>query len=381
MPVANIPMIEYLIDYLLDNNIEELYILYTVHGDKLNEHIRSQHYRSNRSLKIHMINCKDANSVGAALRIMADSRGVEAGGFDQDFVVLRGDIITNVPLESAMRAHLERKAANKKCLVTKTFVKMCHANRLRIRDDDIVLVTDPNQMLLLQYHTLHGEDKVRLTGCTVPPEGTLEVRYDLYDCRIDICSPELLEHLRDNFDCKDLQEGFVNDVNAPGSLAEGKVYYHEYCDPKEAYCAVVQNPLLYDYVSRDLIQRYAYPLVIDSNLMSPGNMMSFKYTRDNIYIEDNTHLSMTCIITPNTVIGKDTQIGDGATIEASTIGRGCVIGPRAKIVGSYLWDAVVVEEGCVITGAIICDHVIIRKGTTISQGTILDSYVKISSHP
>ncbi len=376
IPIANIPLLEYLIDYLLDNNIEELFILYTVRNEKLIEHVRSQHYKSKCNLKIHLINCMTANSVGAALRLMADSREFQAHCVDQDFVVLRGDIVTNVPLENAIKAHLERKAANKKCWITKTFITMCHSNRLRAREDDIVLVTDPSEKLLLQYNTLSNSEKLKLPGCVVPPTGSLEVRYDLYDCRIDICSSELLNYLKDNFDFKDLQEGFIQHLNAPDSFVEGKAFYYEYNDPKGAYCAVVQNPLIYDYVSRDLIKRYAYPLVIDSNLMSPGYTLTYKYIRGNIYIEDNTHLAMTCVITPNTVIGQHSEVGDGAVLDASTLGRGCVIGARARICGSYLWDNVTVEEDCVITGAILCEKVTVRKGTTVSPGSILDAEVR-----
>jgi len=379
MPVASIPMIDYLIDYLSDNNMEEVYILCTVHAQKISEYVKSQHYKSSRNLKINIVQCKEATSAGSALRSLLESHG-DSPLLSEDFVVLRGDVITNMPLEKAIKEHLERKAKSQdKWMVTKTFVRMCHGNRLRGNDDDILLVTDPDSKLIVQYNKLHGEDKVSLKGCNIPLNTSYELRYDLFDCRIDICTPDLLFYLKENFVCKDLQETFVNDVNGPESIAEGKVYYYEHNESKTSYCAVMHNPLVYDYVNRDIIKRYAYPLVIDSNLMCPAAGLTYKYMRNNIYMEENTKLSMTCIISANSVIGKDTEVHDKANITDSVIGRGCVIGANCKITGSYIWNNTKIEEGCVINGAIICDNAIIRKGTIIMKGTVIDKNVIVKS--
>ncbi len=374
MPVAGIPMLDYLIDYLSDNNIEQVYILCTIHSQRITEYVKSQHYKSYRNLKIHTVACKGATSVGAALRSFLEHY-VDTPIVRDDFIVLRGDVITNVPLDRAIKEHIERKAKNDKCMVTKTFVRMCHANRLRTQEDDTVVLAEPSSKLLLQYQKLKGEEKINLKGCSIPVGSSVEIRYDLYDCHIDICTPELLYYMRDNFDCKDLQDKFVNEVNSPDSIVENKVFYYEYDEPKNAYCAVIYNPLIYSYVTQDLIRRYAYPLVIDSNLMCPGANLSFRYTRDNIYMEENTKLSMTCIISPNSVIGKDSEVQDRAVVESSTVGRGCCIRARARVVDSCLWGNVTIEEDCVITGAIICDNVVVRKGAVVSKGAILDNDV------
>ena len=155
MPVANIPLLDYMIDYLSDNNIEEVYILCTIFHKEISEYIKKQRYKSYKNLKITSIMCKGASSPCGALRSLLENY-VDSPLVSEDFVVLRGDMITNVPLEKAIKEHMERKAKNIKCMITKTFVQMCHANRLRTQEDDILVVTDPGEKLIVQYNQFHS---------------------------------------------------------------------------------------------------------------------------------------------------------------------------------------------------------------------------------
>lgn len=38
----------------------------------------------------------------------------------------------------------------------------------------------------------------------------MEIRQDLIDCEIAICSQEVLDHFNDNFDKSSLKDGFIN---------------------------------------------------------------------------------------------------------------------------------------------------------------------------
>ncbi|CAN0433600.1 unnamed protein product, partial [Hapterophycus canaliculatus] len=39
--------------------------------------------------------------------------------------------------------------------------------------------------------------------------GELQLRSDLLDCNVDVCSPEVLVQLSDNFDYQDIRQHFV----------------------------------------------------------------------------------------------------------------------------------------------------------------------------
>jgi translation initiation factor eIF-2B subunit gamma len=49
-------------------------------------------------------------------------------------------------------------------------------------------------------------------------------------------------------------------------------------------------------------------------------------------------------VSPDSLIGQGSRVGEKASIKKCIIGRHCVIGKGAKLTGCVLWDFVVVEE-------------------------------------
>jgi translation initiation factor eIF-2B subunit gamma len=55
-------------------------------------------------------------------------------------------------------------------------------------------------------------------------------------------------------------------------------------------------------------------------------------------------VSASAQISPDSIIGQGTRVGERASIKKCVVGRHCVIGRGAKLTGCVLWDFVVVEE-------------------------------------
>lgn len=55
-------------------------------------------------------------------------------------------------------------------------------------------------------------------------------------------------------------------------------------------------------------------------------------------------ISPSAQISPDSLLGEGTKVGDRASIKKCVVGRHCNIGRGAKITGSILWDFVTVEE-------------------------------------
>lgn len=51
--------------------------------------------------------------------------------------------------------------------------------------------------------------QLRCNNC-FPKSISMEIRSDLADCEIAICSQEVLDHFNDNFDKVSLKDGFIN---------------------------------------------------------------------------------------------------------------------------------------------------------------------------
>ena len=177
----------------------------------------------------------------------------------------------------------------------------------------------------------------------------LQVRQDLYDTHIDICTPELLVLLQDNFDWQDLRRDLLPGVLGQFEMLGKTIYTHVVSNE---YAARVHDPHTYDAVSRDLITRWAFPLVPEANLL-PG--CSYSYGRGCVYKENGVTLARSCRVGRDSVLGGGTTVGDGATIAASAVGRNCTIGAAASLSECYLWANVVVEEGAQLSGCLCCD--------------------------
>lgn len=114
----------------------------------------------------------------------------------------------------------------------------------------------------------------------------MEVRHDLVDCEIAICSPDLLDIFTDNFDKSDLKDGFINWMQE-SEVLEDRVRAFEVMD-QIAYFGRIFNPRTYSVVSNDIICRRAYPLVLDKTAIDPQSNYIMKMP--NVYIEKTAHL-------------------------------------------------------------------------------------------
>ncbi|KAK4689820.1 translation initiation factor eIF-2B subunit gamma, partial [Tremellales sp. Uapishka_1] len=89
-------------------------------------------------------------------------------------------------------------------------------------------------------------------------------------------------------------------------------------------------------------------------------------------VSEDTHSTVTPIspsaqISPDSLIGEGTRVGERASIKKSVIGRHCVIGKGAKITGCVLWDFASVEENARVENAILGNNVRIGEKSTIKD--------------
>ncbi|CAD6573277.1 MAG: hypothetical protein TREMPRED_000764 [Tremellales sp. Tagirdzhanova-0007] len=78
-------------------------------------------------------------------------------------------------------------------------------------------------------------------------------------------------------------------------------------------------------------------------------------------------LSSSAQISPDSLLGEGTRVGDRASIKKCIVGRHCNIGRGAKITGCVLWDFVTVEENARVENAILCSYVRIGEKAVIKD--------------
>ncbi len=148
----------------------------------------------------------------------------------------------------------------------------------RTTDAELCLVVNGNKKIL--HHARVGVDKrvdIPLEVLDQDESGEVEIRHDLADPGIVVCSQTVPPLFADNFDCQTLDE-FVKGV-IQDDLTDNTLYMCEL--PNDSYVMRVSNPYLYFEAHRDLIHRWLYPIVPERPFGSECSSLS--YHRRNIY--------------------------------------------------------------------------------------------------
>ena len=372
LPLANVPLIEYTLEFLANAGVNEVYLMCSSHADQIQEYIEKSKWSSKNSpFKISTIMSLESRSVGDAMRDL-DNRGLISG----DFLLVSGDVVTNIDFEKAMNAHKQRKQMDKDHIVTMVLTPASPLHRTRSQVDPATFILDKNTGRCVFYQGIPLVDGKR-SSINIDPElledieDEMVIRNDLIDCCVDICSPHVPQIFQENFDYQYLRSDFVKGVLTSDLLK--KTIYAYITDGTE-YAARVESWATYDAVSQDVLARWCYPLVPDSNLLESN---SYSYEFNHIYKEDKVILAQSCKIGSCTSIGTNSSVGEGTSIKKSVIGRNCQIGNNVTINNSYIWDNAIIKDDSVVDHSIIAGNAEIGSGATLSPGTVIGYNVVI----
>ncbi|XP_048433086.1 translation initiation factor eIF-2B subunit epsilon isoform X2 [Pyrus x bretschneideri] len=334
LPLVNVPMINYTLAWLESAGVEEVFVFCCAHSKQVIDYLESSEWFAQPNFTVTTIESHNSVSAGDALRLIYE-RNVIHG----DFVLISGDTVSNMSLTQVLQEHKERRKKDSNAVMT-IVIKRSKPSQIthqsRLGTDELFMATDPNTKQLLYY-----EDKADDTNGSIYLDKLLIAE-----------NPTITLH---------------NDKQIMGY----KIFTHEI---HSSYAARIDNFRSYDTVSKDIIQRWTYPLVPDVKFF--GNS-SIKLERQGMYRASDIGLSRSAQIGPFTVIGSGTKIGNNTKITNSVIGEGCSIGSNVSIEGSYIWDNATIEDGCKLRHAIVCDGVIMKSGAVLEPGVVLSFKVVI----
>ena len=305
-------------------------------------------------------------------------RQVEAMGvITSDFVLVPGDVVANVQLAPLIAAHKQRRTLDPNAVLTTLMTRVPTAHHSRRAGEEKLVAMAGETGRLLMYDDASksndGTKKLKIPLSLLQESDRLQVCKDLYDTHIDICTVELLVLLQDNFDWQDLRTDMLSGILGQFEMLGKTIYTHVLTDE---YAARVHDAHTYDAVSRDIIQRWAFPLVPDANLLPDS---SCSYGRGCIYKEKGVSLARSCVLKRDSVVGSGSSVGEGTVISSSVLGRGCRIGAGVTLESCYLWGGVTVEDGATLQGVVCCDDVVVGAGATLKVGTILGPKVVVGA--
>ncbi|CAB1104374.1 unnamed protein product [Ectocarpus sp. CCAP 1310/34] len=373
-PLVNVPMIDYTMEFLARNDVREVFVFCVSHAKQLEEYLQSSTWAAH--MEVRIITSNNCLSAGDALRDI-DQRGVVRS---DPFVLVSGDVVSNIDLKSVIKQHKETKKADPLTLMTMCFKEVGAVSSARpILDSLVIGMSKATQQIVLFQNNME-EACLDVNPIFLEEHGELQLRSDLLDCHVDVCSPEVLVQLSDNFDYQDIRQHFVAYEAANHELGN-KILAHVVPDAGASFAVRVHDFRLYHEVCRDVILRWMYPLVPD-NATTGGVQTQYTYSRVCNYKAPGVNLPRSVRLGNGVVIGADVTVGENTVIERSVIGDGCRIGQGVTLVDSYMWAGSEVGDGARVEGAIVASRAmaktpaarggaIVRAGAVVPRGCVL----------
>lgn len=379
IPLANVPLLEYTLEFLDVTGVSDIIIICGQHYRAVQEYIDNSKWRKSLVGPKIQVLVADCKNTGDALRELDAKQLIKS-----DFILVSGDIVTNMHLDRALEMHKLRRHADSSVVMTMVVRQASLAHRTRSIGQKSFYVLDalnheclsfessgPFCQQSLQATLPAAKKRIELdTSELLKHRSEIQLRSDLIDCQIDICSPEVLALFTENFDYGDLRSDFLKSI-LESDLLERKIFCHIISDE---YAARVDTPQMYDAVSRDLLGRWTFPLVPDSNL---AESTKYKLQRGNVVKDPSVVLSRSASVGKNVIIGPGTTIGDRAVVRNCVIGRNCDIGSNVMLTNAFIWDNVVIRSNCTVDGAIICENVVVEDHCTVEKGAILSYNTRV----
>lgn len=313
VPVMNKPMMHHIVDLLREHGIREMVsTLYFQPETIIN------YFGDGSGFGVTMHHIKATEDYGTAGSVKYAEQYL-----DERFIILSGDVLTDIDITAAVKYHEEKKS-----LAT------------------IVLTHAVNP---LQFGIVITDDEGRIIRFLEKPSWG-EVFSDTINTGIYIVEPEVLEMMTP----KEVHD-WSNDI-FPQLLRENKALFGYVAD---GYWRDIGNLNEYQEAHLDALRgdvKVPY-------LKSPGSIMTGKDTTIQTD-KKNLHGSV--------ILGDNVQIQKGVRLSNVVIGNNCVIEEGSIISNSVLWESAYIGSNAHISSSVVGAR------TTIGEGTIINDNVFIS---
>ena len=406
IPVCTIPYIEYLIEFLLGNNVSQIIFVVNRTADSLTEYIKNN-FRdlTKKNSKLFLVINKDINSVGDGLREIFKENLIS-----NDFVLVRGLTITNFNLEKAYEKHCQTKIKDKNASVTSIFKTFKNSFDNQCQYDKALIVINDNERIL-QYETINPHTKkLKLNENVNFKSGIYKVMSNIYDSFIDICSVEVLSHFNDNFDYHDIRDDLYRNYLVSEMYLDTFYYF---CIEENKYCNTIKNLDSYLKVNYEIINRWAHPEYSLENITISQKLgIKYIYTHNNVYLgisKQSNSFNSTLILArmstiadhrasaqayqgegqiqvvadystklARSVVSIGTVLSENSDVTNSIISKRCSIGKNTVIKYSVILDDVEIGDNIIIINSIIGNSTKVRTGVKLVQDSYFGSFLDIS---
>lgn len=360
LPLVNNAVLDYTLEFLHAAGVQEVILFCCTYADKIKDFISNSRWvscKTNMQIKITV--SENCMSFGDVLRDVYDKRLIT-----DNFVLLTGDIVSNMQLKPIVELHKERRSKDKYAVMTTIYKEATAGHAILSNDESNLIILNEETNRILHCQLLENKTKLSVPLNILLDNSNVRVCCDLLDCHISVCSPDVLSLFADNYDYQ-TRHDFLKGILEQEEILGNTIYLHVI---KKEYAARVSNLQMYKAISHDIINRWAFPIVPD--LFSRESKELYKHLQQNIYKHSDVTLARSCKLIKDVVVGHNAKIGEKTVISHSVIGSHCIIGDNVTLKNTFIWDNVEIHNGCQINMAILANGVVVKENATISNSIL-----------
>ncbi|MBW4258132.1 NDP-sugar synthase [Methanobacterium sp. YSL] len=330
IPVANRPMIEYIVDRIKKSGCNDLVVTLSYLKNQIKSLLSEKYPEMNINYSVENSPLGTAGGVKKAAQHIKDT-----------FFVLSGDVLVDVDLNKLLEFHQRKKA-----LATVVLTPVDDPSHF-----GIAVLDEENQIIKFKEKPAASEvfSKIANTGTY-------------------IMEPEILDYI-DTADKGEID--FSKDVFPP--LIEKKAGIYGFIF--EGYWNDVGRPKTYLQANYDVLHHKITPPPSGKPLKEGVGRLGQILVGEHVKIHENARLigplviGDGCIIEKGAIVGRETVLGENVRLEENSTVKGSVIFSDSIIQNSsYLKDCIV-DSNCRI-----------ERGSFIENGAVLGGSVRLGPH-
>lgn len=330
--------------HLLEKNDVSDIIVFCADAQKVEDEKAGKKWKS----RIETVYSQNCHTIGDIIREVDKMERIK-----MDFILIYGNIISEVNLKDAIKQFKAKASKKLKFKLMKLFVQEETNTPANFRDRNFVMIdTNTNQLKYFEPITEGLPLSIKENTCfnfkSLVDEGhneRVDIRFDLEDAGISLCSHEILNEYNENTDYANEQLDMIN-KNLTLEFSEEKLM--AYVIPAGLFHIKVNNS--YKMLRACLLQlKGCFPDFIFDHTVYKTNL------KDNLVLPKDLQLSRKTILQNNTLIAA-----------------GCVIGDNCRLSNSVICSKAQIGDGCQLS------RVYVGPGVVVAANTIADSAVFLS---
>ena len=363
LPICGIPIIEIMLNCL--SGIKEVIICIKEHKKQMENYLRTYHDKLNYKLVYN----EDFKNVVDCLRQIKQENYITS-----DFILIRGLFIINSDFEELFNIHLRNKKADRNCMITSIMKKYKTTNETKTNYDENILIYNEINKRIYQFEPTYNKKKVEIFKGIISKENMDNksiIRSDLFETGVEICSTTLLEQMTENekFDLQSIRD-YIGQILSD-EIYTDTFYLHELGE--DAYCGLIRNVESYLKVNFEILNRWAYPIVIDNIDLSNKLKINLKQIRYGLFSDKEANaenFNKAELFSEVVILNKENMIEKESKLKKCVLCKDVKIGEKCDLYNCIIFKGTKIENNVIIKNSIIGKNCYIKSGVKIISSVI-----------